>query len=380
MVPDAKPSVLLMLQLPPPVHGASVMNRMVASSERLKARFDLQVLDINMNREHATLRALTLRKLAGSLGLSLRLMGKLLRRRPHLVYLTLSPVGLAFYRDLAFIAILKLFGCRRAYHLHGRGIDCAAKTSALRRLMYRWAFAGADVIALCDTATEDVRRIADARRIQILNNGIEDVFPDLATSARRTPPPSSPVRILFLSNLIAEKGPFVLLEALAELHRAGYDFVADIAGAWRLRADAERFRSLLETHGLAARVKMHGPVHGERKRTLMREASIFALPTYYRFETFPLSILEAMAAGLAVVTTRHAGIPEMIIDGVSGVLVPVKDAAALAKAIKELLDNPTAMHALGQQARSRFEERFTAQAFEARLADMFSNLVAAGAR
>src|SRR5207249_11799468 len=92
-----------------------------------------------------------------ALPISLRLLGKCLRRRPQAAYFTLVPVGMAYYRDIFFVAVLKLLRIPVIFHLHGRGVKEAARKWWNRRL-YEWTVSGAGVIHLSERLYDDIEQ------------------------------------------------------------------------------------------------------------------------------------------------------------------------------------------------------------------------------
>ena len=108
-----------------------------------------------------------------------------------------------------------------------------------------------------------------------------------------------------------------------------------------------------------SRVVSLGVVQGEDKARALAQADIFALPTKYALEGQPLAILEAMAEGLPVVATPRAAIPDMVVDGVTGFLVPEGDIHALAFALGRLAEDADLRTRLGRAGRERFLARFT---------------------
>ena len=102
----------------------------------------------------------------------------------------------------------------------------------------------------------------------------------------------------------------------------------------------------------------HGQVTGPEKERQFRKAHIFLLPTYYPWEGQPLSIIEALAYAVPVISTYHKGIPEEVIDGFNGVLIKPKSPVDVAEAIVRLTESPDQYHSYSQSARSHYVSNF----------------------
>jgi glycosyltransferase involved in cell wall biosynthesis len=115
----------------------------------------------------------------------------------------------------------------------------------------------------------------------------------------------------------------------------------------------------------------------EEKAAAYRAADIFCYPTHYEVESFGLVVVEAMQFSLPVVASRWRGVPSVVAEGESGLLVPVRDPTALAQALQTLVDDPRLRRRLGTRGREIYLERFTEeryrQAMEAVLADVASS-------
>jgi glycosyltransferase involved in cell wall biosynthesis len=365
--------ILVLAQLPPPEHGASAVNRQVVNSRILSEAFDLTIVPIAMSGDLARLRKFDLMKIGRSLRLFGTVAGRLFgRSRPDAVYFTLSPAGWAFYRDLALVSLIRLAGTRCVFHLHGRGVAASIDRAPWRRRLYRFAFARAYVITLGGMLRDDIKGLAPEDRIFIVPNGIDDTacprHPRHDVDVRRKN--DRPPRILFLSNMLKEKGPLVLLEALAIVAAQGIPFEAQFVGAWRPPITEELFTARVRALGLQDTVTLHGPVYGEAKARLFADADMFVLPTYYQHEALPLSVIEAMMHRLAIVTTRIGALPEIISDQESGALVEPGNVGDLASALETLLTNPGLRERYGRAARLKYESDLTAQRFEERLREV----------
>lgn len=165
--------------------------------------------------------------------------------------------------------------------------------------------------------------------------------------------------VLFVGRLVAEKGVAELAAAFAELAdrhpRARLVVVGDLLPSERDTSTGPRVLEAWESGPLRERVLLLGRRHDIPQ--LLRAADVFVLPSYR--EGMPVALLEAMASGLPVVTTDVRGCREAVVDQVSGLLVPPRDAPALALAVDRLLSSPWLRADLGEAARRRVEERYT---------------------
>ena len=153
------------------------------------------------------------------------------------------------------------------------------------------------------------------------------------------------LHVLWLSNFIRSKGyPFVLEMAKAEKERVDSGgekrFHFDFAGKFFEDSEKTYFESYVKDNRLEEYVTYHGIVGGEEKRRLLKTCYIFALPTRYPNEGQPISILEAMGNGMFIITTDHAGIPDIVEDGVNGIVMD--NTYTVKNAYDKLLDSDNA--------------------------------------
>ncbi|MEA2425129.1 MAG: hypothetical protein QOH13_1539 [Thermoleophilaceae bacterium] len=166
-----------------------------------------------------------------------------------------------------------------------------------------------------------------------------------------SPPPerdgTGPLSVLNVGRLAPVKGQAVLVEAIAALRERAVEVRATIVGAGPERAALERRIGEL---GVEDRVELTGAVGQDRVRELYAEADVFCLPSFR--EGLPFVAIEALAMGLAVVSTRIMGVPELIEDGTSGLLVSPGRADQLADALERLASDPALRRALGSAGRA----------------------------
>jgi glycosyltransferase involved in cell wall biosynthesis len=209
-----------------------------------------------------------------------------------------------------------------------------------------------------------VARSGDPDRVRVGYLGV-DVERFRPGRTRAPGPPS----VVSVARLGPTKGLEILIDAAAELARSARCFRVEILGDGPLRADLEaRVRAL----GVEDRVRLEGPVSREGVARTLAGATVFALPCTVvgagRHDGLPVAILEAMAAGLPVVTTPVGGIPEAIVSGKNGRLVQPGDSRALRLALAELLDDHALRARLGAAGRKTVLKRFQLRDSAARLA------------
>ena len=356
-----KRRILFVVHLPPPVHGVTVLNQLAIESEHIRAQFDVDVVPLRFSDSIDEIRSFGLRKLTRALRTGAQLAWAIARRRPDAVYFTISPTRWGFYRDVAYVAVVKAFRVPSVFHFHARGV--AERPPWVQRLVLGDAW----VIHLSPRFDVDTAPAVPAERVLHVPNGI-------AAPVQPHNRPRGPARIVFLSNMIEEKGPLELVEALAALARRGHEFTATFAGARFHDGCVERFDALVRAHELGQRVRYVGAVYGDDKSRLLAEHDIFAFPTYH--DAFPLVVIEAMQHGLAVVSTREGAIPDIVVDGKTGFLIEPRDRGALVDRLERLIVDRELAHRMGEAGRRRHAEHFTAERFERDLAQALAQCVA----
>jgi glycosyltransferase involved in cell wall biosynthesis len=182
------------------------------------------------------------------------------------------------------------------------------------------------------------------------------------------------VTLLAVGRLSAEKGHLVLLDALAALHRRGVPVHLVMVGDGPMRAQLEHHA---DARGVRALVTFAGAVGQDEMPEQFSRADVFVQPSF--MEGIPVVLMEAMAAGLPVVSSGVAGIPELVADGHTGLLVPPGRADLLADAVERLAGDADARRRMGCAARAAVEHGFDADAGARAVARHFATRAARGA-
>jgi colanic acid/amylovoran biosynthesis glycosyltransferase len=193
----------------------------------------------------------------------------------------------------------------------------------------------------------------------------------------RHPDVDRPVRVLTVGRLVEKKGIDHSIRAVAQLISEGHDLRYEIVGDGPLRRPLARLAAELD---IANHVVFAGPLINECVRDRMNKSDLFVLASITAAngdtEGTPVSLLEAQASGMPVVSTRHAGIPEIVLDNETGFLAPEGDPVALADALRRMLNNASSWAEMGRRGRAFVEQRHDITQLNRRLADLYQDAIA----
>ncbi|MDX1630540.1 MAG: glycosyltransferase family 4 protein [Thermoanaerobaculia bacterium] len=223
-----------------------------------------------------------------------------------------------------------------------------------------------------------IREGLDSGKTEVIHNGVPvERFSGLRGTGvrgrvrRELGIPEGRLLLLTVTVLREGKGMEDLLAAVERQGSSGTQGLLAVAGEGPLREDLEK---TIRSRGLEDRVRLLG--FRRDVPDLLAAADLFVLPS--RWDAFPTAILEAMAAGLPVVATRAGGIPEIVEDGRTGLLVSPGDPDQLAEALARLSECPELARRLGEAGRERARERFSLEAWRHRLLSLYEEILDAG--
>jgi L-malate glycosyltransferase len=250
------------------------------------------------------------------------------------------------------IGLLACLWAPRVHKVVSRRIDFAP----IRNLLSRWKYTLPRIHYLA--VSEAVRRVLiasgiPADQVQTIHSSIDLCRIDAGQEVTSLFPAGTRV-VGTVGHLAGHKGHRYLLEAASQLLRSEPDTAIAIVGEGALRGELEAQAASL---GIAERVRFTG--FRRDVPALVRGFEVFAFSSTH--EGTPNAVLEAMALGKPVVATRAGGTDEVVQDGITGLLVPPRDPAALAQAVLHLLRHPEQGRAFGQAGRKRVEDFFTVE-------------------
>ncbi len=364
MQADQSPRVLILGHLPPSRGGPATYLPTILTSS-LGDRFDLRPFSIGRppkpgvhnNFGYSVLWNAGVRRMFVAIAITLRHLLlfplELLRFRPAIVHIHTAPYWV-YWETAIYVATSKIFGIPCALQLHHSFELFYSSCSPILRRLVLWVLRLATVfVVICTKDQQFLKQIgATGIRSTYLPNCVD--VQGLQLSSGGTLPARSrgqELEVLFLGGMDSK------LKGLPELLKA-IPTIAQRFSQVRFRLVAvppDLVESMLPSEHLG-RCVIEGWVTGREKSRRLAQADLFVLPTHG--EGMPIAILEAMAAGLPIVATDVAGIPDMVRHEQEGLLIPPGDVPALAAAVMRLLDSPDLREAMGRRGAERVAEEY----------------------
>ncbi|MGH3568250.1 MAG: glycosyltransferase family 4 protein [Pseudonocardia sp.] len=289
-------------------------------------------------------------------------------RRPDLVHLHSGKEG-SFVRKAILLWLARAARIPVVLHVHaGRFGLFYDRTPPVGRSAIRRTLAAASVVvALGRGWSQSIQEIAPHARLISIPNPVRII--GVGSRAGE----GEPVHVVFLGTMCADKGTFALLDAWARLSDDGSGARAHLTLAGN--GDVDRVRELVTRRGLTGSVEVRSWLPAAEVDELLGTAHVLTLPS--RNEGQPMSVLEAMGRGLCVVATSVGGIPDLVEDGRSAILVPPDDVDALTAGLRTAIVDPDTRHRLGDAALDRARTSFDVDVVWRRFDALYRELASA---
>lgn len=287
-----------------------------------------------------------------------------------LYYPPAGPNLVPVLRDIFLLSLTRPLFNRTIFHFHAGGLhEIYQQLPAPVRLLFRWSYFRPDVAIRMARSAPGDPAFLHARHELIVPYGVPDeaIVPNKIRGSE-----DEPLRIFFVGVLREDKGVRVLLEALGRLKTNGVAFRAVLMGKWVSRQFQEEMMRVVHEMGIDDDVEFPGVLAGVEKSRRFREAEVLCFPSFFDSEAFPVSLIEGLCYGLPIVSTHWRGIPDIVEDGVTGVLVPPQNVHELASALTSLASDPVTLRKLAENARTRYLQQFTIEKFHERMEHAFA--------
>lgn len=342
-----KKRVLVIAQTPPPFHGQSVMQQYLVDSKWDWCEKDFIRLDVSD--DISNVGTFKIKKIVKLISIHKNLIKYRLRGKIDLIYYPpASPNRVPFYRDLLILPLARIISKKIIFHFHAGGFDkLYEKLNFVERRLANCIYKKPDAsIVLLHFLKMDINWIK-SKKVFVIPNGISLGQEGFDPSARKK------FEVLFVGNIQREKGPEDLLHAIYLLHQnEGISVRTKFLGGFRSEVYKQSIEKLISSLGIEHLVEFCGPITGKLKWKYYSEAKLFSLPTFYETEAMPVTFLEAMSAGLPVITTNWRANFDIIRENRNGLLVDINNPGQLANAIKTLLSHESLYQQVSENNRT----------------------------
>ena len=323
--------VLIIGPFPPPITGNSLINKLVF--KHLPILYPVITMD-KINNSYPVLKEdlgrFSFKKIFFYFSQYLKILKVF---NADKIYMAIGITFFGVLKYAPFIFFAKLLRKEVIIHIHSNHLWKEYETlKGIRKRIFYNVLAKADKgIVLSSSLRKNLTPFLNNDKIFELENFAEDFLFENSIDKN-----VKELRLAFLSNLMIEKGIVDLLEALLILQDQGVNFKAKIAGG----IDTEMEKIILPYfEKLSENVEYLGVVHGDQKKNLLDWSNVFVFPTYYTMEGQPICVFEAMATSNIILTTKHAGIPDVFKEGVNGFYIDKKSPVSISNKLIELSNN-----------------------------------------
>jgi glycosyltransferase involved in cell wall biosynthesis len=365
-----KPKVLILGKVPPPYMGPAIATKIILDSS-LNEKFELLHLDTRINTTLESMGKWSVTKLFSTGIIYIRLLKMLISHRPALVLIPISQSAVGYLKDSLFIILSALTGRKIVLHLRGSNFRTWLENQSgiLKWYVRKTLRMTRGVIVLGNNLRYIFKDVFPEDKIFVCPNGADYTIPSI-------PKFKSTLHLLYLANLQASKGIEDVLQAMLILKkRQVADLRLDVVGSWRseiIKSDSLKF-----VHENSLPVFFNPPDSGEGKFRFFSDADIFVF-TPRAPEGHPWVIVEAMAAGLPVISTDQGAIAESVINGENGFIVATNNPGEIASKIEILAVDAELRERMGKSSRMKYEQSFTEAKMVERLANTFNKVIHAG--
>jgi len=352
--------ILLILRTPPPYGGGEAIGAQL--HQLFAGKYSILAFQ---RRRHSKRKQgrLTLANLAFGLRYVAVSSARLALARPSVVYVDIPKDARSFLRTSPILLVARALRIRVVGDLAGADLLVLDGHSPVAHYS-RWVLRGVHLVRVLGASIAATLTARGVHNTEVLSNGIAE--PPVARDPR--PVLEGPARLLYVGELAEAKGIVTLLGMMRELTSSGVDAKLDLVGDWESDATRERVLALRDEWDLHEDVAVHGLLIGDAKWRAFRRAHVLVHPTSWDGQ--PVTILEALAFGVPVVATRVGAIPDTIRDGVEGYLMADNSVAELVTGVRALLADRKMYATYARRARQAYAERFSADVFAPRMAEL----------
>lgn len=345
--------ILIIGSFPPPISGVSLANKVLTEGLKKRQEWKVDIINSEYSRNitavHGNISVQKFYFLKAYLYLFKVLFSEI-------IYITIGQSFFGVIKYAPFILLSKFLRKKLVFHLHGGHLlnEYNLLKGLKKKIFYFFLSKMDHGIVLSKSLRENFSQFIKSSKIFELPNFYES---DLRLTEKEilNSKDYNEIRIIFLSNLIEEKGINILLEVIKKLYEKGIKIKIKIAGNLVLNNNLSNY---FGKYG----IEYIGVVNGEAKKDFLLWGNVFCLPTFYRMEGQPISIIEAMATGNLIITTKHAGIQDICTSN-NALFCEKNNLTDLLSTIEYLSNNITQIKTKGLYNYNYVKETFSEENF-----------------
>lgn len=356
--------ILVVGQTPPPYGGQAMMTYRLINAE-LK---DIRIYHVRMafSDSVASIGKAGFGKIFHMFSVIVRTIIARYRYRTDTLYY--MPVGNnmnPLLRDIGILLIVRRFFSKTIFHFRAAGVSDFVKqqNQMLRKLAFL-SYDKPDLAIQLSSRNPADGQYFHASRTVVIWNGLEDTAQKYLPIDRK---PGKQVTILYVGVISETKGIWILLHAISTLRQKQYDVKLNVVGDISSEQLRQQIDNFCQKSAIDDIVTLPGVKSGDALWKYYAEADIFCFPSFFESESFGNVAVEAMMFELPVVATLWRGIPDIVCDGHTGLLVPIKSPKETATALEKLIINDDMRIKMGKAGRQRFLEHFQVDKFMANM-------------
>lgn len=374
----SKPRILISGALPPPMGGVGMYYQTLLNSS-LPERVDLTFVQTSSNkRELSTTGRVSLFNLKAALLDCWRFTRAVLEAKPQITDIGTAP-GLSFVKHSYCVLIAKILGSRVLLHPHCSLLVVYQEKSKWWQWYFKKVIHLTNGIVALSKEWLQLYAIIKNTSVYYLPNAIDlRQYRDIAEQRLATFHSGRPCVVLYLGYLGRAKGSFDLLDAAVELRSKGVDFIFNLVGGDLTPGELDLLREKMKELRIEEYVNLCSAAYGTDKYNYLRYADIFVYPSHH--EGMPMAVIEAMACGLPVVATRVGGLPDLIQDGVNGILVEPEKPAQLAAGLGKLAGDDDLRNSMQKVSYQFANDRYDIETHVTQLVAIYEKALSDSAR
>lgn len=362
-----KSKVIIVGKLPPPYIGPAVATNIILNSA-LKEEFELLHLNTKVNETIDDFGKGGIGKLFKNITIYLKLFRLLRSSKADVILIPISQTTLGFLKDSIFILIASFFKTKILLQLRGSNFkNWINSANSMTEKYVRFCMNRTDgMIVLGENLCHLFEDYYSPKQIHVIPNGCDITIPERNVT-------SSKVQLLYFANFLPSKGMKEVLEALVLVKNKGIDtFELNAVGAWDSESYKQLCMDIVQKNHL--NVHFHPPMSGDQKWQTFANADLF-LFTPKGPEGHPWVIVEALAAGLPIISTDQGAIVESVIHNKNGIILQNTSPIELANKIEMLLLNQNLREGMGKESKAHYQCNYTEAKMVENLSAVFRNLV-----